>query len=71
MDCGDEYVAVQFLASIAVGGGKMRYKPVPKELLEKTRRMIDTLILINSIKKKRCGCDLCRYLKKVVAWVEG
>ena len=42
-----------------------------KELLEKTRRRIDTLILINNIKKKKCRCDLCRFLKKVVKWVEG
>ena len=49
----------------------MRYKPVPKELFEKTRRMVETEILINNIKKKRCRSDLCRYLKKVVAWIEG
>ena len=42
-----------------------------KELLEKTRRMMDTLFLINNIKKKKCRCDLCRFLKKVVKWVEG
>ncbi len=42
-----------------------------KELLEKTRRMMDTLFLINNIKKKKCRCDLCRFLKKVVNWVEG
>ena len=43
-----------------------------RKLLERTRCRIDTLILINNIKKKRCRCDLCRYLKKkVVAWIEG
>jgi hypothetical protein len=49
----------------------MRHKLVPKKLLEWTRWMIDTEILINNIKKKRCRSDLCRYLKKVVAWIEG
>jgi hypothetical protein len=48
----------------------MRYKPVPKELIKKTRWIIETEIFINNIKKKRSRCDLSRYLKKVVAWVE-
>jgi hypothetical protein len=41
------------------------------KLLERTRRTIDTLILINNIKRKQCCYYLCRYLKKVVARVEG
>jgi hypothetical protein len=49
----------------------MRYKQIPKKLLEWTKRRIETEILINSIKRKRCRSDLSRYLKKIVAWVEG
>ncbi|MFA5092351.1 MAG: hypothetical protein WC543_00140 [Candidatus Omnitrophota bacterium] len=49
----------------------MRYKPVPKELLEKTRRIIEIEVLINNIKKKKCRSNLSRYLKKVVAWING
>jgi len=41
-----------------------------KELLGRTKRMIETEILINSIKRKQCRCNLRRYLKKVVAWAE-
>ena len=33
----------------------MRYRPVPKKLLEKTGRMIDVLILINNINKNKSG----------------
>lgn len=42
-----------------------------RKLLEQTRGIVDTSILINNINRKECECDLCSFLRKVVIWVEG
>ena len=49
----------------------MRYLPVPKELDRKTRRLVDTMFLINATKRKKGNSEFIRFFKKIVAQIEG
>jgi len=37
-----------------------------KELIQRVRKTLYYLALRDKIRKRKCGCDLCRMLKRVV-----